>query len=69
MWTCVEMSYCSAVVHASTCVCASVCLHKEEMDRNRQCMSERDFSYLESAHVSWVPCILQTVLIALEKEL
>lgn len=32
-------------------------------------MCETDFSHLESAHVSWIPCILQTVLIALEKEL
>ena len=29
---------------------------------------ERDLGHLESAHVSWVPCILQTVLIALEEE-
>jgi len=32
-------------------------------------MCEISFSHLESAHVPWIPCILQTVLIALEKEL
>lgn len=32
-------------------------------------MCEIGFSHLESAHVSWIPCIFQTVLIALEKEL
>lgn len=32
-------------------------------------MCEIDFSHLESAHVPRIACILQTVLIALEKEL
>lgn len=51
------------------CVCATERQTVRDKDRNRQSMCEIDFSHLESAHVSRIACILQAVLIALEKEL
>jgi len=63
--TCVDATECSAVGSVYTCVSA-----KRETDRQAVVgKSVWDFSHLESAHVSGIPCILQTVLIALEEEL
>lgn len=63
----IRVSIWLSVVHLP--VCTPGASAKREPHGGECGESVWDFSHLESTHVSWIPCILQTVLIALEKEL
>lgn len=66
----VQSSSCSCTfLHLCVCVCLKKGDRQWKTVTEIEHMCEIGFSHLESAHVSWIPCIFQTVLIALEKEL